>query len=988
MARDLGSSSDVETDRASAVDAMTSPPSSPPAPEPVKMGADDTTATTANVSPEELALIEAEERRARKANAVEEERRTAALRRKQRKKAANKTEREAKARELDELLKQSAAFSDILTKKTQVLGRVGSGFDGKALGEHDLEMATQPKCLIGGTMRDYQLEGLTWMLEICLQNMSGILADEMGLGKTVQTISLIALLREQESYLGPHLIVAPLSTLNNWINEFQRWTPSIPVVMYHGTPQQRKDLFKNRIQKHLSKGRPTEQFPVVCTSYEIILRDRADLSKINWEFIIIDEGHRMKNFDSKLFRELQAFKSATRFLITGTPLQNNLKELWSLLNFLMPKIFTDWEAFSSWFDFSELQDEDTAAEFIEDRMKQDLVKKIHMVLQPLLLRRVKADVASYLPKKREYILYAPMTKEQTGLYNAIGDKTVDTRSYLENTVVEHLTSSKAAEAAAAAATPTPTRSSRSSRASTAAAAAATPVKEEEEEEEVNKPTRGSARTSRAKELKETPSKAATISVPIRSSPRAKKVVETPPTAAGKAKNAFAMMMGKGRAPSKLAAVPVISIDAPPPTAAKKTPSSAKRKTSPTMEESLPKSVRSSRHSTPGSSFTAASDAASSSARAQSRASTRRRHTTYREADASDEDLMSDDEFEAALRDEFAANSEDDEDESSAYSGLSGEEIERVQTLELAKREIANKKLGNPLMQLRLVCNSPHNFYNPWSWASSAADSANRPIDESIVTASGKMLLLDRLLPSLFRRGHKVLIFSQFKTQLDLLEAYCAELRRWKVCRIDGSVAHADRQAQIDLFNRNPRYKLFLLSTRAGGQGINLASADTVILFDSDWNPQQDLQAQDRAHRIGQTRPVVVYRLATKGTVEEDLLMSADAKRRLEKLVIKKGGFRTMGQKLSSKKADGDEAEEDADELNAEALRSLLLKDGQVYTLSGDNKEILSDHDLDVLCDRSDEAYAQAASGQGDADAFKVIETGVNGITESFKTAAK
>lgn len=964
MARDLGSSSDVETDRSSIAGAMTSPPSSPPAQEPVKIETDDITVasstTLADISPEEQALIEAEERRARKANAVEEERRVAAARRKNKKKAETKAEREAKGRELDELLKQSAAFSDILTKKTQVLGRVGSGFDGKALGEHDLQMAAQPKCLVGGTMRDYQLEGLTWMLEICLQNMSGILADEMGLGKTVQTISLIALLREQENYLGPHLIVAPLSTLSNWINEFQHWTPSIPVVMYHGTPQQRKDLFRNRIQKHLSKGRPTDQFPVVCTSYEIILRDRIDLSKINWEFIIIDEGHRMKNFDSKLFRELQAFRSATRFLITGTPLQNNLKELWSLLNFLMPKIFTDWEAFSSWFDFSELQDVNTTAEFIEDRMKQDLVKKIHMVLQPLLLRRVKADVASYLPKKREYILYAPMTKEQTGLYNAISDKTVDTRAYLENKVVEHLIEE--------AANPTPTRPSRSSRASTAAA-----VKEEENEEA--KPAKGRAKATHGKA---TPVKAESISVPIRSSPRTKKTAETPPAPAGKAKNAFAMMMGKSKLSA--AAIPVISIETAPPVTTRKT-TAGKRKTSPTTEESVSKSAKSSRHSTPGSSFTAASDV---SARGRSRAGTRRRRT-YHEADASDEDKMSDDEFEAALADEYAA--EDDESNDSGLSGLSGEEIERVQTLELAKREIANKKLGNPLMQLRLVCNSPHNFYNPWSWSSESG--TDRPVDESIVTASGKMLLLDRLLPSLFRRGHKVLIFSQFKTQLDLLEAYCAELRRWKVCRIDGSVAHIDRQAQIDLFNSNPRYKLFLLSTRAGGQGINLASADTVILFDSDWNPQQDLQAQDRAHRIGQKRPVVVYRLATKGTVEEDLLMSADAKRRLEKLVIKKGGFRTMGQKLKSKGgAAAEEGAGDADDLDADALRSLLLKDGQVYTVSGDNEVVLSDHDLDVLCDRSDEAYAQAASGQGDADAFKVIETGVNGITESFKTAAK
>lgn len=147
----------------------------------------------------------------------------------------------------------------------------------------------------------------------------------------------------------------------------------------------------------------------------------------------------MKNADAKLFRALQQFKSATRLLITGTPLQNNLKELWSLLHFLMPETFLDWEAFEVWFDFSDLQDEEGTTQFIEDKESQDLVSKIHKVLQPLLLRRIKADVANYLPKKREYVLYAPMTKEQTDLYNAVSDKKVDTRAYLENKVVERLT---------------------------------------------------------------------------------------------------------------------------------------------------------------------------------------------------------------------------------------------------------------------------------------------------------------------------------------------------------------------------------------------------------------------------------------------------------------------------------------------------------------------------------------------------------------------
>lgn len=141
-----------------------------------------------------------------------------------------------------------------------------------------------------------------------------------------------------------------------------------------------------------------------------------------------------------------------------------------------------------------------------------------------------------------------------------------------------------------------------------------------------------------------------------------------------------------------------------------------------------------------------------------------------------------------------------------------------------EREIANKKLGNPIMQLRLVCNSPHNFYNPWNTEEGG------PVDESIVTSSGKMLLLDRLLPALFKRGHKVLIFSQFQTQLDILEDYCA-LRKWEVCRIDGSVPQESRRTQIKAFNENRKLKIFLLSTRAGGQGINLASADTVVLFD-------------------------------------------------------------------------------------------------------------------------------------------------------------
>lgn len=590
----------------------------------------------------------------------------------------------------------------------------------------------------------------------------------------------------------------------------------------------------------------------------------------------------MKNFDSKLYRELQSFKSATRLLITGTPLQNNLKELWSLLHFLMPETFKSFDDFEDWFDFDDLQDEEGAGEFIEDEEKQKLVNKIHFILRPFLLRRIKADVAAYLPKKREYVLFAPMTKDQTDLYNAITDANIDTREYLENKVVERLTKANSSAASSAKGSPLVSRASSVS------------------------PKADPKQNGKQLQLS------------IRSSPRKKNDGQSPAAPAA-SNDAFAIMMGKTRArgrPRKevVAATTETESSTPP-------KGNRKRKSGLVADHESPasKSAKSSRHTTPGS---VRPDTPVSLRRGRSR----KTPVKYRDSDASDDDLLDDKTFEAKLANELAEQTK----ALDPFANMTPEEREQAKIVEQAKKEISTKKLGNPLLQLRLVCNSPHNFYNPWG-------GTGLPVDESIVTSSGKMLLLDRLLPALFKEDHKVLIFSQFKTQLDILEDYCRELRGWDICRIDGGVAQDDRRAEIERFNTDRDLKLFLLSTRAGGQGINLASADTVILFDSDWNPQQDLQAQDRAHRIGQTRPVIVYRLATKGTVEETLLMSADAKRRLEKLVIKKGDLRTL-------------AKNQRDVMDAETLKALLLRDGERYKFSGE-KEVLSEEDLAVLCDR-------------------------------------
>lgn len=183
---------------------------------------------------------------------------------------------ENKGAALDSLLAKCAQFTNILADE---------GSDGNALGQHSLSLAEQPKCMVGGIMRDYQLEGLTWMFKIAGQGMSGILADEMGLGKTIQTISLLAKLRDVD-VLGPHLIVAPLSTLSNWMDEFEKWTPNIPVVQYHGNPKDRKDIFRDELQKNLEGG-VTPECPIVLTTPEIILRDAKDLRTIGWDMIIV-----------------------------------------------------------------------------------------------------------------------------------------------------------------------------------------------------------------------------------------------------------------------------------------------------------------------------------------------------------------------------------------------------------------------------------------------------------------------------------------------------------------------------------------------------------------------------------------------------------------------------------------------------------------------------------------------------------------------------
>ncbi|XP_061213452.1 chromodomain-helicase-DNA-binding protein 1-like, partial [Neopsephotus bourkii] len=254
-------------------------------------------------------------------------------------------------------------------------------------------------------LRDYQLNGLNWLAHSWCKGNSCILADEMGLGKTVQTISFLNYLFHEHQLYGPFLLVVPLSTLTSWQREIQTWAPQMNAVVYLGDI-----ISRNMIRTHEWMHPQTKRlkFNILLTTYEILLKDKSFLGGLNWVFIGVDEAHRLKNDDSLLYKTLIDFKSNHRLLITGTPLQNSLRELWSLLHFIMP------EKFSSWEDFEEEH----------GKGREFGYASLHRELEPFLLRRVKKDVEKSLPAKVEQILRVEMSALQKQYY-----KWILTRNY-------------------------------------------------------------------------------------------------------------------------------------------------------------------------------------------------------------------------------------------------------------------------------------------------------------------------------------------------------------------------------------------------------------------------------------------------------------------------------------------------------------------------------------------------------------------------------
>ena len=689
--------------------------------------------------------------------------------------------------------------------------------------------------------------------------------DEMGLGKTLQTISFLAHLREKGVW-GPFLVVAPLSTINNWVLEFERFTPDIPALMYHGDPDVRRTLRDRYL--HMPRDKESQKhFPIVVTSYELVIRDRKWLANYPWKFIVVDEGHRLKNLNCRLIRELKTYRSANRLILSGTPLHNNLAELWSLLNFILPDIFDDLATFETWFDFSDIHEEHGQSRILSKENSSQVITQLHEILKPFLLRRLKNDVETDLPPKKEYLLYAPLTELQKELYNSVVNGEIR-RWLLErktglpwSQIQEILDDPDGINTASSSAPTTRVASTDQSRHQSPHPWAVSNKRKDvhaklnvEEEQEQEQPIkRGRGRPRKSDTAKES-TKAS------RSSSADFKIEEDGQTASG-------------------ASTP--------------------------------------RHQ--------------SNRRAK-------RGVNYQVDDMSDHHYF--DKLEQELN-------RGPKQLTSAQAERQG----KLFSIREAQKQIKMMHLENIVMQARKICNHPFLFDWPVDM-----DSGTLVVNKDLINASGKMLMLNRLLDELFNRGHKVLIFSQFTTMLDIIEEWANEFKNLRTCRIDGNTPQEERRAQMKSFNEDKgpdACNLFLLSTRAGGLGINLVAADTVIFYDSDWNPQMDLQAQDRVHRIGQTRPCLIFRLVSASTVEERILKRAGNKRKLEALVIQQGKFKLPAGYQSSLTGGKKKRE---DELNDIASQLLALESEQVKLVKDENDQIITDHELDLLLDRSKEAY--------------------------------
>ncbi|OCK85531.1 hypothetical protein K432DRAFT_377542 [Lepidopterella palustris CBS 459.81] len=712
---------------------------------------------------------------------------------------------------------------------------------------------TEIPSLLRGTLREYQHDGLNWLANLYEGDTNGILADEMGLGKTIQTIALLAYLAVHRGVWGPHLVVVPTSVMLNWEMEFKKWCPGFKILTYYGEYHDRQKKRKGWLDDNL--------YNVVITSYQLILQDAAAFKRRAWHYLILDEAHNIKNFKTQRWQTLLTFRTQRRLLLTGTPLQNNIDELWSLLYFLMPAGFAGEGRIAGLQDFSMALKKPTnqileQGKQVLDTEGQKIVRKLHEVLRPYLLRRMKSDVEKQMPGKYEHIVYCRLSKRQRQLYDGFMGR-ADTKQTLASgnymSIINCLMSLRKV---------------------------------------CNHPDLFETRqivTSFAMP------KSVVASFEIKDLLIRKRLFEGTEDETVNL-NFLGLLPVQRESTSMLHAIQTRHIRATRPLEDLIAQQSRRINVNPNLDGSSINSIVS---------YMAEKEDMSALEHLKNCLRLTRQRTQFMPAYG--KGLI--DRLSLNLQDKFTSRyprrSIDSEE---WYFNTSSTLLDMVPTLDDRARSlepiiqkfgcvtpaVVANDMGTLVLSepgVELIRQSPlvvekDPFHEPRIRLSIAF-----PDKRLLQYDCGKLQRLAILLRELQAGGHRALIFTQMTKVLDILEQFL-NIHGYRYLRLDGATKVEQRQILTDRFNTDDRILCFILSSRSGGLGINLTGADTVIFYDLDWNPAMDKQCQDRCHRIGQTRDVHIYKFVSEYTIEANILRKSNQKRLLDDVIIQRGDFTT------------------------------------------------------------------------------------------------
>jgi DNA helicase INO80 len=734
----------------------------------------------------------------------------------------------------------------------------------------------QPK-MLRCQLKEYQVKGLNWLANLYEQGINGILADEMGLGKTVQSISVMAYLAETHNIWGPFLVIAPASTLHNWQQEITRFIPSFKALPYWGNGKDRKVLrkFWDRKQLRYTKDSP---FHVLITSYQLVVADAQYFSKVKWQYMVLDEAQAIKSSSSARWKSLLSFHCRNRLLLTGTPIQNSMQELWALLHFIMPSLFDSHEEFSDWFS-KDIESHATT----NSQLNEQQLKRLHMILKPFMLRRVKRNVQQELGDKIEIDVYCNLTNRQRLLYRMLRSQinVIDlierassgsdegTQSLMNlvmqfRKVCNHPDLFERADVKSAFNFANFGQTTLMGRDPpildvqyTAQNAISLPIPKflYRDGGFLDVPSENSSAGFRAKYVDNI------FNVWTNAHIVSNSVYGT---------QAFAFGRFTGTSPSELSCMGKTGV----------------------FERALKNYVIGQQKSasiydnvyngefTPKDKTLLISESKDISIKAKS-------SDVWKDLLSVGERLAHDSYYNVIERAyantvECPPISPDCPDRS-----LIGEQQKILfdRNLRQALYPMTLNHEWSLIQRGVKPADFPaSNLYPKVQNTRAGYSNMRLPSMARFVTDSGKLAKLDQLLAELKANDHRVLIYFQMTKMMDLLEEYLT-FRQYRYVRLDGSSKLGDRRDLVHDWQTKPELFVFLLSTRAGGLGINLTAADTVIFYDSDWNPTIDSQAMDRAHRLGQTKQVTVYRLLVKGTIEERMRDRAKQKMHVQNVVM-------------------------------------------------------------------------------------------------------